>query len=124
MATEPHAMRPCASSERGRAQDQNTFTLPNHMDRKLSPDQSVELLADHFAAISQEYDPISISAFPPNIKQVLSNPNCAEVPRLEEYEVFRKICKAEKFRVMYLKEYLESLPVNLLPLQLLYTIPY
>ena len=80
----------------GSAQDQNTFTLPNHIDRKLSPDQSVELIADHFAAISQEYDPISISAFPPNMKQVLSNPNCGEVPRLEEYEVFRKICKAKK----------------------------
>ena len=33
--------------------DRNTFTLPDHTDRKLSADQSAERIADHFVAISQ-----------------------------------------------------------------------
>ena len=81
----------------GEPEVQNTFTLANHMDRKLSPQQSVEVIADHFAAISQDYEPISISALSPKIKQALSNPRCVgDVPTLQEYEVYRKICKAKK----------------------------
>jgi hypothetical protein len=74
----------------------NSFTLPGHVDSNLSAQQSAEIIADHFAAISQNYDPISVSNFPPNLRQVLANPNMSAVPYLEEYEAFKKISKSKK----------------------------
>ena len=74
----------------------NTFTLPSHVENNLSAWESAEIIADHFAAISQHYDPISIDNFQPNIKEALSQPNLSVVPQLEEYQVFKKVCKAKK----------------------------
>ena len=62
---------------------------PGHVDNNLSASQSAELIADHFAAISQNYDPINVEHFPPN-------PKMSDVPCLEEYEIFRKISKSKK----------------------------
>ena len=74
----------------------NTFTLPSHVENNLSASESAEIIADHFAAISQVYDPINVDNFPPNIREALSQPNLSVVPKLEDYEVYTKICKAKK----------------------------
>ena len=74
----------------------NTFSLPAHSESNLSASQSAEKIADHFAAISQEYEPICINKFPPHLKQALSSPDLSVVPRLHEYEVYKKISKAKK----------------------------
>ena len=74
----------------------NTFSLPRHVDKNLTAQQSAEIIADHFAAISQDYDPISVSNFPPKMRDDLTQPDMSVVPCLEEYDVFRKICKAKK----------------------------
>ena len=58
----------------------NSFTLPGHDDSNLSAQQSAEIIADHFAAISQNYDPISVNNFPPTLRQALTNPNMSAVP--------------------------------------------
>ena len=72
------------------------FTLPGHVDKNLSASQSAELIADHFVAISQIYDPINVNNFPPKMREELTNPIMSDVPCLEEYEVFRKISKSKK----------------------------
>ena len=74
----------------------NTFTLPSHVEKNLSPQESAELIADHFAAISQDYEPIKIDNFPPNIREALSNPCMSVVPVLEDHQVYKKMCKAKK----------------------------
>ena len=51
----------------------NSFTLPSHADNDLSPQQSADIFADYFSAISQEFDPICVSEFPPNIQQKLQD---------------------------------------------------
>ena len=68
----------------------NTFTLPSHADGNLTDLQSAEVIADHFAAISQDYDPISLNNFPPIMRETLSNPDLSVVPRLEDYQVYTK----------------------------------
>ena len=77
-------------------QQTNTFTLQSHQDRGLSSRESAEIIADYFATISQEYEPINIDNFSPNIKHFLSQPNMADVPILEEYQVYKKLRKAKK----------------------------
>ena len=37
-----------------------------------------------------------MDAFPPQMKETLSQPELSAIPRLEEYEVYKKICKAKK----------------------------
>ena len=73
-----------------------TFTLPSHADRNLSAQESAEILADHFAIISQEYDPVNIERFPPRLKVKLLNPDLQNIPKLEEYEVFRRLRRSKK----------------------------
>ena len=57
---------------------------------------SAELIADHFALISQDYEPIKLENFLPNIKEALNKPSLSDVPLLEEYQVYEKICKSKK----------------------------
>ena len=61
----------------------------------LSPLESAERIACHFASISQEFDPIVMSELPPNIQERLNNVT-VEGPLVEEYEVHEKIRKAKK----------------------------
>ena len=35
----------------------NTFTLPSHVDNNLTASQSAEIIADHFATNSKDYEP-------------------------------------------------------------------
>ena len=74
----------------------NHFTLPSHIDRNLNSSQSVEIIADHFAVISQEYEPVTWNNFPPKMKLDLKSPEMSVVPQLQEYEVFKRISKAKK----------------------------
>ena len=74
----------------------DVFSLPAHVELNLTAQQSAEIIADHFAAISNEYEPICIEKFPPKMKEKLFNPDLSHVPTLTEYEVFNKICKSKK----------------------------
>ena len=73
-----------------------TFHLPAHVDRNLSPGESAEIIADHFESISQDYAPIIIEYFPPKMKDALQQPDLSVVPKLQEYEVYTKMCKVKK----------------------------
>ena len=53
----------------------------------MSAQQSAEVIGDHFASISQEYEAINMLNFPPNMKEYLNNPDLSAIPTLEEYDV-------------------------------------
>ena len=53
--------------------ESNTFSLPDHEKLGLSPEQSAELIADHFANISSMYPPLSIDALPDRVKKIIGN---------------------------------------------------
>ena len=49
----------------------NTFTLPNHEGENLTEEESAEQIAEHFAAISQEFPPLDVSQLPDRVKTKL-----------------------------------------------------
>ena len=71
--------------KRGKSQKLNTFDLHTHVEENLTASQSAELIADHFAAISMDYDPININNFPPS----LSHPDGSIISQLEEYQMYK-----------------------------------
>ena len=78
------------------SENENTFTLPGHADKNYTALESAEIIANHFAVISQEYAAINVTHFPPKMRADIENPNLVKAPNLEEYEVYRKICKSKK----------------------------
>ena len=74
-----------------------TFDIPEFSANNLDDEQVAEALADHFSAISQEFNPIDVSKFPPNIIDELERGKMDEnIPTLEEHEVFKKLKGAKK----------------------------
>ena len=79
------------------SKEANTFDLPEFVDNNLDDKQSAEALADYFSSISQEFQPLDVSKFPPNIKDELERGRIEKnIPVLEEFEVHAKILKAKK----------------------------
>ena len=76
---------------------QPSFQLPQHAENNLSASDSVEILADYFSSISQQYSPLEVSTLPPCIQSHLSTPLQDQlIPRLTVYDVYRKILRAKK----------------------------
>ena len=74
----------------------SSFILPEHADLNLGSEQAVELIANHFAAISKEFSPIDLNNFSPKLRKALAAPDWSVVPKLTEYQVYKRICKAKK----------------------------
>ena len=74
----------------------SSFILPEHADLNLGSEQAVELIANHFAAISKEFSPIDLNNFSPKLRKALAAPDWSIVPKLTEYQVYKRICKAKK----------------------------
>ena len=75
----------------------NTFHLPNHTLHRLTPQQSSEIIAEHFSKISQEFLPLDISLLPSRVRDFLSAPSDQQLcPQLSVAEVKSRICKARK----------------------------
>ena len=76
----------------GDCADDQTFTLPGH--ENLTPQQSAEMIAEHFAAISQEYSPLNVNLLPVRVrKRLADNTN---PPIISEFECYQKLRKAKK----------------------------
>ena len=76
----------------GDCSEDQTFTLPGH--QNMSAEQSAEKIAEHFAAISQEYSPLDVNLLPARVRKRLagsSNP-----PKITEYDCFKKLQTANK----------------------------
>ena len=73
----------------GDCSENDTFILPNHEIEVLSPEQSAERIAQHFAEISQQFPPLDVNLLPDRVTaklQTVSSP-----PLIEDYEVYDKI---------------------------------
>ena len=82
------SMAPGDSSEIG-------FQLPNHVEQDLSSKESVEVIADFFAQVSQEYSPLNIQDLPINVRAHLAQDHEAG-PVLSIFDVYSHIVKAKK----------------------------
>ena len=78
----------------GDCTDSSTFTLPEHLNENLSPQQSADRIAQHFAAISSEYPPLDLDSLPKRVKVILSTKSTP--PYISEYDCYQKIMKAKK----------------------------
>ena len=72
------------------------FQLPAHQQNNYSAQQSAEIIAAHFSSISQEYEPVLLSNFPPKIQDYLLNADGKLAPILTDEEVYKRIKKARK----------------------------
>ena len=74
-----------------------SFTLPSHIEDDLSPQECADRFADYFSKISQEFQPINIENFPPNIKsKLIASESDSSKPVLEEWQVYNKLCRSKK----------------------------
>ena len=75
-----------------------SFTLPSHATLNLSAQQSAEKIAQHFSAISQQYQPIEPNRLPERVRNKIFHPNVeSEAPILEEYQIY-EILKKRKLK--------------------------
>ena len=80
--------------EGGRSQG---FTLPAYVAAELSPQQTVERMADYFSTISQSMEPLDESLLSPALRQALEDGRATQDrPVLERHQVYRKMVKLNK----------------------------
>ena len=72
------------------------FELPRHSELGFNSQQSAEIIAEHFATISQEYKPLNAQELPQNIQFLLNNCDIQSAPTLSVREVLQRIKKAKK----------------------------
>ena len=66
------------------------FTLASHVEQSLTPQLSVELMADYFSSISQQYEPLSVQNLPESVRFVMETPvNSCDIPHIVEWEVWK-----------------------------------
>ena len=80
----------------GECLDEGSFTLLSHIEANLTNQQSVEQIANHFAHTSQEYPPLCKESLPQRVMDKLNNSSDEPIPKVDEIEVYEKICKAKK----------------------------
>ena len=77
--------------------DANTFTLPRH--ENLSDEEAAEQIAEHFAAISQEYPPLDVTTLPARVQSKINCEDSAPSgPTVSDYDAYKKIRTAKKPR--------------------------
>ena len=73
------------------------FTLASHQEAQLTPEQSLECIAQHFASISQEFDPLDYNLLFPDVQAIFDQPSSdAQVPDLPDHEVYQLIMRSKK----------------------------
>ena len=72
------------------------FQLPDHAAENYSNNQSAEIIADHFAKISQDLRPLRVEDLPDNVRQALESNDVSEVPFLSTWMVRKRLMKAKK----------------------------
>ena len=81
----------------GDCSEDGTFTLLNHMENNITPEQCTERIAQHFSNISQEYPPLDINTLPQDVKdKLMTQHNPDEVPLITPVEVYEKIKRSKK----------------------------
>ena len=81
-------------SKPSESESNGSFSLPLHLEKNLSNNQSAEIIAEHFAAISQEFSPLIINDLPDQVKAKLQSRD--QPPKVTEHEAFQQIKAAKK----------------------------
>ena len=77
--------------------DEGSFRLTEHEESNLSLTESAEKISEHFAAISQLYQPLSIAKLPKYVRDIMEDKIYSfELPILSEAEVWDKLEHAKK----------------------------
>ena len=85
------------SAQPGAQLDEGNFTLVSHQENNLTPEQSIEKIAEHFAMISQEFEPLNVNLLPADVQNNVNQPPSeSETPLLPDYDVYEKIHKSKK----------------------------
>ena len=100
-------------SKPSESESNGSFSLPLHLEKNLSNNQSAEIIAEHFAAISQEFSPLIINDLPDQVKAKLQSRD--QPPKVTEHEAFQQIKAAKKvdYRGIYPDFLLKNLRRNL-----------
>ena len=78
----------------GDSDHDNHFSLPSHIEKRLSNLESAECIAEHFASISQEFPPLSISDLPSRVQTKLWSASLP--PLVTELETYQQIRATKK----------------------------
>ena len=79
--------------------DDNNFQLLNHLEDNLTPQQSIESIAQHFAQISQEYPPLDCTLLPERVKvKVRARISPDVLPEITDYDVYKTFQRSKKPR--------------------------
>ena len=85
------------ASQPGDHADEGDFTLTAHLNENLTPEQSIERIAQHFANISQEFAPLNYNLLPSDVQAKVDQPLVDnEMPDLPDHDVYEKIRKSKK----------------------------
>ena len=80
----------------GDCTDGQTFTLLNHQSDNLTEQQCADRMADYFANISREYNPLDVDLLPSRVKRRLLDQYTP--PIISEYQCYKQIVKTNKPR--------------------------
>ena len=75
----------------GEDTDSTTFNLPEFADTDKYPDEIADDIATHFAAISQQFEPININKLSNEVRNVITQYNKKDVPDITEDTVTKLI---------------------------------
>ena len=76
--------------------DDTSFVILEHLEKKLTSKESVELIANHFSKISQEFPAISVSNLSQGVQLKLQNRLKSKLPFVTRWSVKKMLMKAKK----------------------------
>ena len=65
--------------------DNHTFTLPGHLEEQLTDQQAADRIAEHFAEISSEFNPLIASLLQDRVQARLND--LSTPPEISEFDV-------------------------------------
>ena len=91
------AIRKLGNRESEQQKGSDSFDVPEFVEENLDLQQSAEALAEHFSAISREFQPLNVDELSPAIKdELVRGAKEVNIPILEEYQVYEKVIRAKK----------------------------
>ena len=79
----------------GDVTDSSAFELTTPADKQLLPQQAADSIADHFAAVSNEFVPFHLSRLPLRVQAALQDSTqVSSIPNISEMEIWDTINKS------------------------------
>ena len=77
--------------------DEGSFKLSSHQEANITPEESIDRIAEHFSIISQEFAPLNYHLLPPDVQAKVDLPiSESDIPDLPDHDVYQKIKKSKK----------------------------